>query len=182
MTAITVVSLGRLVADQIRLDPVEACALLDQLWTRLAGTRDGDAALTMTVPPLNAVGITAFGDVEVRQGALRTRPAVRAPQEVARDLGQLLLRLLQSGRTTLASAGPACVDVARRATGRAMPTPGAPALGSPSALLAELDRFRPSDPSSAIANVYARWMRTTDGGRVRPGADPPSSGDDGNLL
>jgi hypothetical protein len=164
----TIVSFGRLVADRIRLEPVEACALVHQLWAQIARARGGEGSMAITLPGLNAVGITAFGDVEVRRPAAG-RPDARTPHELAGDLGQLLLSLLHSGRATLASAGPACVAVARRATTHEPPVDGAPRLGSPSALLAELDRFRPRDPSSAIADVYARWMRTTDGGRLRPG-------------
>ena len=66
VSRVVVVSLGRIVADQVRVDATEAYAVLHHVWQRIRVTRDDDGAL-IAVPPLDAMGITPFGDFELRE-------------------------------------------------------------------------------------------------------------------
>ena len=162
--SVLVVSLGRLIADQVRVEPQEACAVLVRLWDHVARTRSADGALA-PVPSLDAVGITAFGDLEVRRDAVAHAPR-RHPEVVAREMAMVLRRLLASGRDTLATL-PAQVVAACRAPERRRLGPEP----SPAALLEALAPYRPPDPSDALAMVFARWMRVTDGGAIRGASD-----------
>ena len=70
----------------------------------------------MALPPLDAMGITPFGDFELRQAACAGPRRMRPPHQLAQELGGLLLRLLASADPGLDNAPPACVDAARRAS------------------------------------------------------------------
>ena len=67
-TRVLVVSLGRVVADHVRVDATEGYAVLQQVWQRIQASHD-DGAAVMALPPLDAMGITPFGDFELRQAA-----------------------------------------------------------------------------------------------------------------
>ena len=155
-----VVSLGRIVADQVRVDATEAYAVLQHVWQRIRASRDDDGAV-VGLPHQDAMGITAFGDFEVRATPAPAARSVRPPHVLTQELSALLQRLVASGRPDLASAPRACVDALQRASPGANPT--ARPIVTPEALFRALEAFRPRDPSAALAALYARWMRTTDG-------------------
>ena len=162
-----VVSIGRVLADQVRVDAPEAVAIIDQLWERLQASRD-DSGTMMSLPPLDAIGITPMGDFELRKA---TAPRPRGPypsHRVARDLGGLLLRLLTSGRQDVDAVPAACIDAARRASSSGAVAIHQGALVTPDALLTALGAYRPRDCSLALASLYARWMRTTDRAHAAP--------------
>ncbi|BCS32427.1 hypothetical protein TBR22_A16410 [Luteitalea sp. TBR-22] len=169
--SILVVSLGRIIADQVRFEPDEACAVLVRLSEHVAPIGAGDGAIA-SVPSLDAVGITPFGDVEVRRSSGETVAPANRPEDVARAMAVLLGRLLASGRDTITALPTQIVAACRAASSRRQDA--ARIVGSPSGLLDALGAFRPADPSDALAMVYARWLRTTDGGAIR--AVPDRSG------
>ena len=161
VSRVVVVSLGRIVADQVRVDATEAYAVLHHVWQRIRVTRDDDGAL-IAVPALDAMGITPFGDFELREAGSPGGRRVRPPHQLAQDLGGLLLRLLSS-----ASPGMEGVPVSwRRGSARALPISPRPPnfrpIVTPDALFTAIEAFRPRDPSAALAGLYARWRRTTD--------------------
>ena len=158
---VLVVSLGRLLADHVRLEPSEACAVLVRLWEHLAPSGHRDDVLP-SIPSLDAVGITAFGDLEVRGQVAVAHPG-RKPDEMARDLALVFRRLLASGRDTLAALPAQMLAVCRPSAEphqTQVPT-------SPVVLLEALAPYTPPDPSDALAMLFARWMRATDSGAIR---------------
>ena len=166
-TRVLVVSLGRVLADHVRVDAAEAYAVVLHLWERIQNSRD-DRAAVMALPPLDTMGITPFGDFELRQAALRGPHRMRPPHQLTQELGALLLRLLASADPGLNKAPQVCVDIARRASSIGSRGQGARPIIAPDALLMALDAFRPRDPSAALAGLYARWRRTTDRNHVTP--------------
>ena len=163
---VTVVSVGRILADQVRVEPAEACVVVQQVFTWLQPA-PGDAAETVPrFPSLDDLGVTAFGDFEIRAargpGAQQARPRAA----VATELGSLLLRLVSSGRTELAGPAAVCAVIARRTqrpTASDTGPHGAPdALATPEALLGALSPLLPADRTASLATLFARWMRTTD--------------------
>jgi hypothetical protein len=162
-----VVSIGRVLADQVCVDPSEAFAVVDQLWRRIGATRDENGAM-VPFPSLNAIGITPMGDFEVRKAAAQHGRTSYAPHLVAHDLGGLLLRLLTSGHPAMDAARVACLDAARRASARGPQPAGVHALLTPDALLTAIEACRPRDGSLALASLYARWLRTTDRAHAGP--------------
>jgi hypothetical protein len=169
VSRVVVVSLGRIVVDQVRVDTTEAYAVLQQVWQRIRVTRDDDGAL-IGMPPLDAMGITAFGDFELREAGPGSERRVRPPHQLAQELGALLLRLLSSGNPGMEGVPTTCVEAARRA----LPISPRPAhfrpIVTPDALFTAIEAFRPRDPSAALAGLYARWRRTTD--ENKPAAHP----------
>ena len=160
-TRVVVVSLGRIVADRVRVDPTEAFAVLQQLWQRVQASAGGDHAL-LAIPPLDAMGITPFGDFEVRRAARTDQRSPRSPQQLSEELGALWLRLLASADPDLTSVPRACVDAARRTSSSGLHRQGERPIETPDELMTALEAFRPGDPSVALAALYARWIRTTD--------------------
>jgi len=132
-----VVSIGRVLADQIHVDPPEAFAIIDQLWRRLQASLDDSVAM-MPFPRLDAIGITPMGDFELRTPAGQCARVAAPPHRVAHDLGDLLLRLLTSGRPDMGSVPAACIDAARRASSTGAATADLRAVVTPDALLAAL--------------------------------------------
>lgn len=184
---VLVVSLGRVLADQIRVEPDEACAVVAHVHAWLEASRDGDEA-PATLPALDAFGITAFGDFEVRSSRVLVARQARPRAHITAELASLLLRLVSSGRTELEGGAAACAVVARRAL-RAAASDGdlfgdATMVTTPEALLDALAPMQPRDASSALALLFARWMRTTDEVHAPvwqavvgdPVAPPPSAG------
>jgi hypothetical protein len=167
-----VLSLGRVVADKVRIDAAEVYAVLQQVCHRMHATRDNDGGV-IACPPLDAMGITPFGDVEWRSTALTGGRSVRPPHQVTRELGRLLGRLLASGDPDLAAAPAACVDAFRRATATGPLPRGLRPIVTPEALLRAIEAFRPRDGSGALAALYGRWLRTTDSGQIDAGATTP---------
>ncbi|WP_162271349.1 TolB family protein [Luteitalea pratensis] len=166
-TRVLVVSLGRVVADQVRVDATEAHAVLQHVWQRMQASRDTHGA-TMPLPPLDALGITPFGDFELREAACAGPRRRRRPHELAQELAGLLLRLLSSAATEMDRVPRTCLDAARRASALG---PSPDTLGpivTPDALFTAIEAFRPRDPSVALSGLYARWIRTTDSAHAAP--------------
>ncbi len=168
-----VVSLGRILADEVRVEADEAHALIQHVWHHLRARRANDGGLPL-LPALDDVGVTAFGDFQVRQSTADGVGVVRPPHQVARELADLLVRLVRSGRDPLDGAAATCVAVADRTLSRLAPS-GRP-ITAPDALLRALEAFRPRDASAALAALYARWMRATDSGRSTAAASRPKGG------
>ena len=155
-----VVSLGRIVADQVPIEAQEAHAVLDQLWQRIRASSDSDGAM-IAVPTLDRMGLTPFGDFELRQTAVNGARGAHPPHRVAHDLGRVLQRLLSTRQPAPDDAAGVCIDAALRASST-KPLRGAPRIGSPEELLSAIEPYRPRDPSATLAALYARWRRTTD--------------------
>jgi hypothetical protein len=166
-----VVSLGRILADEVRVEADEAHALIQHIWQHLRAQRANDGGLPL-LPPLDAVGLSAFGDFQVRRSGTESVGVVRPPHQVARELADLLARLARSGRTAPDGAAAACLAVADRTLNRL--APAARPITAPDALLRALEAFRPRDASAALAALYARWMRATDSGRTTFVAPAPA--------
>ena len=169
VSRVVVVSLGRIVADQVRVDATEAYAVLHHVWQRIRVTRDDDGAL-IAVPPLDVMGITPFGDFELREAGSPGGRRVRPPHQLAQDLGGLLLRLLSSASPGMEGVPVSCVEAARRALPISPRPPNFRPIVTPDALFTAIEAFRPRDPSAALAGLYARWRRTTD--EQKPAAHP----------
>ena len=159
MSKEVVVSLGRVAADQVAVEPGEAYAVLQHVWQHLRASRDDDGGVVV-LPALDVMGITAFGDFEFRRGAATAPRSVRPPHVLTHELATLLLKLLASGRTDFAGVPRTCIEIARRAL------PGVPALSrpivTPEALFRALEAYRPRDASGTLGALFARWRRTTD--------------------
>ena len=115
------VSLDRVIGDRVPVEPVEAYAVLQFVWEQLRASRDGDGRM-MPLPALDALAISATGDIDTMRRAGEVSRTMRPPHEVAQELGHLLGQLLSSG-------GPdqACPDsLPRRGPpgGAARPDPG----------------------------------------------------------
>ena len=149
------------------MDASEAFAVIEQLWQRIQASRDNDGTL-MPFPSLNAIGITPMGDFELRKTAAQRSRSTYPPNRAAHDLGDVLLRLLSSGRPHLATVPPACIDAAHRASSRSALVGRDRAIVTPEALLTAIETYRPRDPSLALATLYARWKRVTDHAHAGP--------------
>lgn len=163
---VVVVSLGRILADQIRVEPGEACAVVQHVraWLQESVAAEGDAIAAL--PPLDTLGLTAFGDFEVRGSRVLVTRRARPSAEVAAELASLLLRLVSSGRAELDGQAAVCAVLARRTLRGAASDADLYAdsheIASPDQLLAALAPLQPADPSAALSALFARWMRTTD--------------------
>ena len=73
-----VVSLGRILADEVRVEADEAHALIQHVWHHLRARRANDGGLPL-LPALDDVGVTAFGDFQVRQSTADGVGVVRPP-------------------------------------------------------------------------------------------------------
>jgi hypothetical protein len=167
-----VVSLGRILADEVRVEADEAHAVIQHIWQHLRSQRANDGGLPL-LPALDSAGLTAFGDFQVRPSPAGVVGVVRPPHQVARELADLLVKLARSGRDSLDGPAAACVAVADRTLTRLAPS-GRP-ITAPDALLRALEAFRPRDASAALAALYARWMRATDSGRTTAAARPSAA-------
>jgi len=166
MTKAVVVSLGRILADRIRVEPGEACAVVEHVWRWLQRTAGADADAVPALPHLDTLGITAFGDFEVRTSKVLRSRQPRPPADVATELASLLLRLVASGRAELDGQAATCAVIARRAlrsaaSGADVDADAQP-IAAPGHFLDALAPFQPADASAALSALYARWMRTTD--------------------
>ncbi|HTV01222.1 MAG TPA: hypothetical protein VMF13_11815, partial [Luteitalea sp.] len=164
-----VVSLGRILADEVRVEPDEGHAVLQHLWQYLRGHRANDGGLPL-IPALDRLGLTAFGDFQVRASAT-VEGVVRPPSQVARELADLLIRLVKSGRNPVDGAAARCLAVAQRTLTRETTSTARP-ITAPEGLLRALEAFRPRDASMSLAALFARWMRDTDTGRTAKSPAP----------
>ena len=164
------VSLDRVIGDRVPVEPVEAYAVLQFVWEQLRASRDGNGRM-MPLPALDALAISATGDIDTMRRAGEVIRTMRPPHEVAQELGHLLGQLLSSG-------GPdqpvptACLDAVRRVALR-VPIPGGlRPIAAPEALFTALEAFRPRDTFGARAALFARWVKTSHGAATRKGVPP----------
>ena len=161
------VSLDRVIGDRVHVEPVEAYAILQFVWERLRASRDADGRM-MPLPALDALAVSATGDIEARRPQGPVSRTMRPPHELARELGHLLRLLLSSGRPELPRVPAACLDAVRRVTMRA-PTPGGlRPIAAPHALFTALEAFRPRDTYAALAALFARWVTASHRAAARP--------------
>ena len=90
------VSLDRVIGDRVPVEPVEAYAVLQFVWEQFRASRDGDGRM-MPLPALDALAISATGDIDTMRRAGEVSRTMRPPHEVAQELGHLLGQLLSSG-------------------------------------------------------------------------------------
>lgn len=167
---VVVVSLGRILADQVRVEPAEAVALVQHVRRWLQESEGTDGHAMAAFPSLDTLGLTAFGDFEVRPSRVLVARRPRPSAEVAGELASLLLRLISSGRTELDGQAALCAVIARRtlrdAASEADLYAAAHEIATPDQLLAALVPLQPADPSAVLSALFARWMRTTDPAHV----------------
>ena len=166
------VSLDRVIGDRVPVEPVEAYAVLQFVWEQLRASRDGNGRM-MPLPALDALAISATGDIDTMRRAGEVSRTMRPPHEVAQELGHLLGQLLSSG-------GPdqpfrtACLDAVRRVTLRAPIPGGLRPIAAPEALFTALEAFRPRDTFAARAALFARWVKTSHGATKHVKGFPPN--------
>lgn len=163
---VVVVSIGRILADQVRVEPGEACALVQHVRAWLRDSAPAGGGSTAAIPSLDTLGLTAFGDFHVRGSTVIVTRQARPPAALAADLASLLLRLVSSGRAELDGQAALCAVIARRTLrGDACEVSlydGVGEIVTPDQLLATLAPLQPADPSAVLSALFARWMRTTD--------------------
>ena len=162
------VSLDRVIGDRVPVEAVEAYAVLQFVWEQLRASRDGDGRM-MPLPALDALAISATGDIDTMRRAGEVSRTMRPPHEVAQELGHLLGQLLSSGGPDQPGVPTACLDAVRRVALR-VPIPGGlRPIAAPEALFTALEAFRPRDTFAARAALFARWVKAPHGATTRKG-------------
>ena len=163
---LTTVSLDRIIGGRVPVKPDEAHAILLFVWERLCASRDGNGRM-MPLPALDALAISATGDIDAMRPSGTAALTMRPPHVVALELGHLLSQLLWPAGPDTADVPAACVDAVRRVTldvsalGKLRP------IASPKALFTALEAFRPRDPNAARAALFDRWLRSTQSAATR---------------
>lgn len=158
----TTVALDRVIGDRVPVKPDEAYAVLQFVWERLWASRDGDGRM-MPLPALDALAISAIGDIDAMRPSGTISLTLRPPHIVAQELGHLLSQLLWSGGPDASDVPPACLDVVRRVTVQVPTVPGLRPIVAPKDLFTALEAFRPRDTGTARAALFDRWLRTSRG-------------------
>jgi hypothetical protein len=154
---LTTVSLDRVIGDRVPVKPTEAYAVLQFVWERLCASRDGDGRM-MPLPALDALAISATGDIDAMRPSGRGSLTFRPPHVVAHELGHLLSQLLWSGGPDTSDIPAVCLDVVRRVTSQVPIAGGLRPIGAPKAFFTALEAFRPRDTYAARAALFARWL------------------------
>ena len=150
------VSLDRVTADCVVVEPSEAYAIVQFVWERLRTSRDSDGRM-MPLPALGALAISATGDIDAMRPTREVNRTMRPPHEMAQELGHLLLQLVSSGRPDLVGVPIPCLDAIRRVSMRVPVAGGLRPISAPEALFTALEMFRPRDSYVARATLFARW-------------------------
>jgi hypothetical protein len=164
---LTTVSLDHVIGGRVPVKPAEAYAVLQFVWERLCASRDGDGRM-MPLPALDALAISATGDIDAMRPSGPVSLTLRPPHVVAQELGHLLSQLLWSGGPDTTDIPAACLDVVRRVTLRVPAAGDLRPIGAPKALFTALEAFRPRDTNAARAALFARWLKTSRGATTRP--------------
>jgi hypothetical protein len=173
---ITAVTLHRIVSDGVSILPVEAVALVRQLWQ----TVDSDPRHCSQgrIPALDQVRLRSTGELRVSDDHSPRGPEVQ-PVESITALGTLLAALLSPGREW--ATNPAQLrSIVRRAMApsdrvTAFDSNAAP-FGSIGDFLRALDDFAPADRTTDLRPLFERWHTTTGAqftGPVDAAADSP---------
>ena len=174
-TRISAVTLHRIVSDGVSILPVEAVALVRQLWQTVdSDRRPGSQG---RIPALDQVRLRSTGELRVSDDH-SPRPEVQ-PVESITALGTLLAALLSPGREW--ATNPVQLrSIVRRAMApsdrvTAFDSNAAP-FGSIGDFLRALDDFAPADRTTDLRPLFERWHTTTAAqvtGPVDPAADSP---------
>lgn len=159
------VSLDRVIGDRVPVKPAEAYAVLQFVWERLWASRDADGRM-MPLPALDALAISAAGDIDAMRTSGPVSLTLRPPHVMAQELGHLLSQLLWSGGPD-SDIPVACLDVVRRVTIHVPIVGGLRPIAAPKALFTALEAFRPRDTCAARAALFERWLRTSRGAPTR---------------
>ena len=174
-TRITAVTLHRIVSDGVSILPVEAVALVRQLWQTVASDRRHRQD---RVPALDQVRLRSTGELRVSDDHSPRGPEVQ-PVESLTALGTLLAALLSPGREW--ATNPAQLrSIVRRAMApsdrvTAFDSNAVP-FGSIGDFLRALDDFAPADRTTDLRPLFERWHTTTAAqvtGPVDAAADSP---------
>ena len=174
-TRITAVTLHRIVSDGVSILPVEAVALVRQLWQTVASDRRHRQD---RVPALDQVRLRSTGELRVSDDHSPRGPEVQ-PVESITALGTLLAALLSPGREW--ATNPAQLrSIVRRAMApsdcvTAFDSNATP-FGSIGDFLRALDDFAPADRTTDLRPLFERWHTTTAAqvtGPVEVAADSP---------
>lgn len=163
---LTTVSLDRVIGDRVPVKPAEAYAVLQFVWERLWASRDANGRM-MPLPALDALAISATGDIDAMRPSGPVSLTLRPPHVVAQELGHLLSQLLWSGGPDASTIPAACLDVVRRVTLHVPIVGGLRPIGAPKALFTALEAFRPRDTCAARAALFERWARRSHGAATR---------------
>ena len=158
---ITAVTLHRIVSDGVSILPVEAVALVRQLWRMIdSDRRHGTQG---RIPALDHVRLRSTGELRVSDDHSSSEPEVQTVESIT-ALGTMLAALLSPGREW--GANPAQL---RRIVRRAM-TPAdrvtafdlnAAPFVSIGDFLRALDDFAPSARTTDLRPLFERWHTTT---------------------
>ena len=158
---ITAVTLHRIVSDGVSILPVEAVALVRQLWQTVdSDRRHGSQG---RIPALDQVRLRSTGELRVSDDHSPRGPEVQ-PVESITALGTLLAALLSPGRAW--ATNPAQLrSIVRRAMApsdrvTAFDSNAAP-FGSIGDFLRALDDFAPADRTTDLRPLFERWHTTT---------------------
>ena len=158
---ITAVTLHRIVSDGVSILPVEAVALVRQLWQMVdSDRRHGSQG---RIPALDQVRLRSTGELRVSDDHSPRGPEVQ-PVESITALGTLLAALLSPGREW--ATNPAQLrSIVRRAMApsdrvTAFDSNAAP-FGSIGDFLRALDDFAPADRTTDLRPLFERWHTTT---------------------
>ena len=172
---ITAVTLHRIVSDGVSILPVEAVALVRQLWQTVASDRRHSHD---RIPALDQIRLRSTGELRVSDDHSPRGPEVQ-PLESITALGTLLAALLSPGREW--ATNPAQLRrivrcaMAPSDRGAAFDSNAAP-FGSIADFLKALDDFAPADRTTDLRPLFERWHATTAAqvtGPVDPVADSP---------
>ena len=172
---ITAVTLHRIVSDGVSILPVEAVALVRQLWQTVASDRRHSHD---RIPALDQIRLRSTGELRVSDDHSPRGPEVQ-PLESLTALGTLLAALLSPGREW--ATNPAQLRrIVRRAMApsdrvAAFDSNAAP-FGSIADFLKALDDFAHADRTTDLRPLFERWHATTAGqvtGPVDAVADSP---------
>jgi hypothetical protein len=173
---ITAVTLHRIVSDGVSILPVEAVALVRQLWRMIdSDRRHGPQE---RIPALDQVRLRSTGELRVSDDHSPSGPEVQTVESIT-ALGTMLAALLSPGREW--GTNPAQL---RRIVRRAM-TPAdrmtafemnAAPFASTGDFLRALDDFAPAARTTDLRPLFERWHTTTAAQGTTPvntGAAPP---------
>lgn len=162
------VSLRRITAQPVRVEPREAVAVLDRVWATMAGTRDREGR-HIVLPELERFTLTAFGDLEADPSLAHAPRVAQTDAQLAAGLCKLLWKLMTTGRPDARGLPVDVIELLRdveiqRRAGDEAPFP------TPDDLLDAWSAHRVADGSAALAQLYARWQIAADGTAYQPSA------------
>jgi Tol biopolymer transport system component len=157
---ITAVTLHRIVSDGVSILPVEAVALVRQIWQTVdSDRRHGSQG---RIPALDQVRLRSTGELRVSDDHSPGEPEVQ-PVESITALGTLLATLLSPGREW--ATNPAQLrSIVRRAmapSDHVTAFDSNAAFGSIGDFLRALDDFAPADRTTDLRPLFERWHTTT---------------------